>query len=102
MWAYAALLIALVAVVAALIAVLMYVSPILTPSIFVTRRSRTPTSQRSKPFYNHLYKAITMPAPTTDPIKDPYNTTGKFMTFPGQDFNGHDIFGMIGYSLESC
>jgi len=81
MWVYAALLVVLLAIIATLIALLV---------------------QRSKPWYNRLYKTIRMPSPTTNIVKDPYNTTGKFMTFSGQDFTGNDIFGTIGYSIESC
>jgi len=59
-------------------------------------------SRHSKPFYNQLFPTIPMPAPSNASILDPYNTTGRYMTYRGQDFKGNDIVGTIAYSIEQC
>jgi hypothetical protein len=43
-----------------------------------------------------------MPNTSIQPVKDPYNTSGKFKTFPGKDYTGNDILGTIAYSLDAC
>jgi hypothetical protein len=42
-----------------------------------------------------------MPSTTTI-VVDPYNTTGRYMTYRGQDHTGNDIVGTITYSIEQC
>ena|SRR5207248_2613699 len=40
--------------------------------------------------------------PSTTIVVDPYNTTGRYMTYRGQDHTGNDIVGTIAYSIEQC
>jgi len=57
---------------------------------------------KSKADFGQLYASLPMPKRFADPVKDIYNTTGKFRLYQGQDHTGNDILGTIAYSLDAC
>jgi hypothetical protein len=43
-----------------------------------------------------------MPTNTSRLFRDPYNTTGIYKAFVGEDRRGNDIFATIEYTIEAC
>lgn len=71
------------------------------PNTFL-RDAKRETSEASKPLLTETYETLKMPKDTSKLFRDPYNTTGIYKVYPGDDRRGNDIFGTIEYTIEAC
>lgn len=66
------------------------------------RKTQREASEASKPLFTQPYKTLAMPTNTSRVFRDPYNTTGIYNVFVGDDRRGNDLFATIEYTIEAC
>jgi hypothetical protein len=64
--------------------------------------NRQANREASKALLTQPYEVLKMPTDTSKLFRDPYNTTGIYKVFPGDDRRGNDIFATFEYTIEAC